>query len=311
MADQPSAAATRSRPPRATTSCSPWRSGYGVDAGRGRLPLSSGPAPPATSNPGHRRGPRRLHPLRPVRPRLRRDPVQRRDRPQRQGRRDPHRASTWTSPMGASSCVACGECVGGLPDRRAHQQADPRHPDRARATELDQVDTRLPVLRRRLRRSPTTWTASSGAIAFAEGRDQPGSTRARLCVKGRYGFDYAAAPPAPHHAADPHRLGLPQGALSADVRGEMNGRRARTAATAGDGRKAARTANGGAGAGQAAWSTTPRCCRTSARPPGRRRWTWWRQAAAPASASDGGPRRARRLRLGQVHPTRRPTCSRS
>ena len=32
-----------------------------------------------------------------------------------------------------------------------------------------------------------------GAIAFAEGRDQPGS-QGRLCVKGRYGWDYAASP---------------------------------------------------------------------------------------------------------------------
>ena len=32
-----------------------------------------------------------------------------------------------------------------------------------------------------------------GAIAFAEGRDQPGS-KSRLCVKGRYGWDYAASP---------------------------------------------------------------------------------------------------------------------
>ena len=32
-----------------------------------------------------------------------------------------------------------------------------------------------------------------GAISFAEGRDQPGS-QSRLCVKGRYGWDYSASP---------------------------------------------------------------------------------------------------------------------
>ena len=32
-----------------------------------------------------------------------------------------------------------------------------------------------------------------GGISFAEGRDQPGN-QGRLCVKGRYGWDYAASP---------------------------------------------------------------------------------------------------------------------
>ena len=50
-----------------------------------------------------------------------------------------------------------------------------------------------------------------GAIAFAEGRDQPGS-QGRLCVKGRYGWDYAASPQRLTVAADPAGRLLPQGA---------------------------------------------------------------------------------------------------
>jgi formate dehydrogenase major subunit len=62
------------------------------------------------------------------------------------------------------------------------------------------------------------------AISFADGREQPGSKR-RLCVKGRYGWDYAQ---------DPQRLtkplirredSYPKGPLSSDVRGEGRGRR--------------------------------------------------------------------------------------
>ena len=62
------------------------------------------------------------------------------------------------------------------------------------------------------------------AIVFAEGRESPGN-QGRLCVKGRYGWDYVA------HA---QRLtkpliridsAYPKGALSSDVRGERNGRK--------------------------------------------------------------------------------------
>jgi formate dehydrogenase major subunit len=62
------------------------------------------------------------------------------------------------------------------------------------------------------------------AIVFAEGRESPGN-HGRLCVKGRYGWDYV------HHA---QRLTVPlirredhypKGAISRDVRGEHDGRR--------------------------------------------------------------------------------------
>ena len=63
-----------------------------------------------------------------------------------------------------------------------------------------------------------------GAIAFAEGRDQPGS-QGRLCVKGRYGWDYAASPQRLTTPLIRREDSYPKGPLSADVRGEEDGGR--------------------------------------------------------------------------------------
>ena len=60
-----------------------------------------------------------------------------------------------------------------------------------------------------------------GAIAYAEGREQPGS-HGRLCVKGRYGWDYAASPQRLTVPLIRREESYPKGALSADVRGDMD-----------------------------------------------------------------------------------------
>jgi formate dehydrogenase major subunit len=62
------------------------------------------------------------------------------------------------------------------------------------------------------------------AIAFAEGRDQPGS-KGRLCVKGRYGWDYAASPQRLTTPLIRRQEAYPKGPLSGDVKGEGRGRR--------------------------------------------------------------------------------------
>ena len=68
-----------------------------------------------------------------------------------------------------------------------------------------------------------------GAIAFAEGRDQPGS-QSRLCVKGRYGWDYAASPQRLTTPLIRREDGLPQGrAVHRRPRRTMNGPRGRDA----------------------------------------------------------------------------------
>ncbi|MCA1248344.1 formate dehydrogenase subunit alpha [Massilia sp. MS-15] len=94
-------------------------------------------------------------------------------------------------PMGASTCVACGECVQAcptgalMPARGAALQI----PDR-------QVDSVCPYCGVGCQ---LTYHVKDNTILFVEGRDGP-ANHGRLCVKGRYGFDYA------HH---PQRLTRP------------------------------------------------------------------------------------------------------
>jgi len=79
----------------------------------------------------------------------------------------------------------------GLPHRRAHQQSDRRGADSARQ-ELDAVHSVCPYCG--VGCALTYYVdRERGAISFAEGRDQPGS-QSRLCVKGRYGWDYTSSP---------------------------------------------------------------------------------------------------------------------
>ena len=93
--------------------------------------------------------------------------------------------------MGASTCVACGECVqacptGALLPAGAAAKAEPDH-------EVDSVCPYCGV------GCQLTFAVRDNTIVRVEGRDGP-ANRGRLCVKGRFGFDYI------HH---PHRLTVP------------------------------------------------------------------------------------------------------
>ncbi|MEV5499814.1 formate dehydrogenase subunit alpha [Nonomuraea fuscirosea] len=127
-------------------------------------------------------------------------------------------------PMGASSCVTCGECVQACPTGALTNKAINDVPIRPRE-ELDAVDTVCPYCG--VGCALTYYVdRERGAIAFAEGRDQPGS-QSRLCVKGRYGWDYAASPQrltVPLIRVD---SSYPKGPLSADVRGDGRNDRGR------------------------------------------------------------------------------------
>ena len=174
-------------------------------------------------------------------------------------------------PMGNSSCVSCGECVAACPTGALTNKPIHDVPIRPR-TELDAVDTVCPYCG--VGCALTYYVdRERQAISFAEGREQPGS-HGRLCVKGRYGWDYAASRAAAHQAADPPRGVLPEG--RAVRRRARRARRRRPGAPPGrPGAPPGEAAAASAAASPAAWSTTPRSCRISARRPGTRRWTWW------------------------------------
>ncbi len=125
-------------------------------------------------------------------------------------------------PMGESSCVTCGECVAACPTGALVNRPIHNVPIRPRE-ELDQVDSVCPycgvgcALTYHVDRE-------RNAIVFAEGREQPGSQK-RLCVKGRYGWDYSSSPQRLTKPLIRIPDSYPKGPLSSDVRGDGNGRR--------------------------------------------------------------------------------------
>src|SRR5215472_17108175 len=129
-----------------------------------------------------------------------------------------HIAFDLRDPMCASSCVSCGECVAACPTGALTNKPIRDIPIRPR-TELDAVDTVCPYCG--VGCALTYYVdREKGAIAYAEGREQPGS-HSRLCVKGRYGWDYAASPQRLTMPLIRREESYPKGPLSADVRGEM------------------------------------------------------------------------------------------
>ncbi|MGH2780275.1 MAG: formate dehydrogenase subunit alpha [Thermoleophilaceae bacterium] len=127
-------------------------------------------------------------------------------------------------PMGESSCVTCGECVAACPTGALVNKPIAGVPIRPRA-ELEPVESVCPYCG--VGCSLTYHVdRERNAIAFAEGRDQPGS-QSRLCVKGRYGWDYSKSPQRLTTPLIRREDSYPKGPLSAEVRGEGNGRRRR------------------------------------------------------------------------------------
>jgi formate dehydrogenase major subunit len=125
-------------------------------------------------------------------------------------------------PMGESSCVTCGECVAACPTGALVNKPIRNVPIRPRS-ELKSVDTVCPYCGVGC---ALTYHVDEerNAISFAEGRDQPGS-QGRLCVKGRYGWDYASSPQRLTTPLIRREDSYPKGPLSGDVRGEGKGRR--------------------------------------------------------------------------------------
>jgi formate dehydrogenase major subunit len=84
-------------------------------------------------------------------------------------------------PMGASTCVACGECVQACPTGALMPARDVGTivPDR-------QVDSVCPYCGVGCQ---LTYHVKGNTIQFVQGKEGPANS-GRLCVKGRYGFDY-------------------------------------------------------------------------------------------------------------------------
>ncbi len=94
-------------------------------------------------------------------------------------------------PMGDSTCVACGECVQACPTGALMPARDAGTivPDK-------QVDSVCPYCGVGCQ---LTYNIKDNEIIYVQGKDGPANS-SRLCVKGRYGFDYV------HHK---HRLTTP------------------------------------------------------------------------------------------------------
>ena len=99
-------------------------------------------------------------------------------------------------PMGESTCVACGECVQACPTGAltAASMVDDAGVDKREAlTEVPSVCPYCGV------GCQIDYRVKDNAIVAVQGRDGP-SNHGRLCVKGRFGFDYVS---------HPHRLTVP------------------------------------------------------------------------------------------------------
>ncbi len=124
-------------------------------------------------------------------------------------------------PMGHSTCVTCGECVaacptGALTNKPITIPLKPR-------SQLTQVDSVCPYCGVGCALTYHVDPAER-VVVFAEGRDQPGN-RSRLCVKGRYGWDYTLSPQRLRVPLIRREGSYPKGPLSDDVRGDHDGTR--------------------------------------------------------------------------------------
>jgi len=99
-------------------------------------------------------------------------------------------------PMGNSTCVACGECVQACPTGALMEASLVDEAGVGRDIALDEVHSVCPYCGVGCQ---ITYQTNANQIIAVQGRDGPANQQ-RLCVKGRFGFDYVR---------HPHRLTKP------------------------------------------------------------------------------------------------------
>src|SRR5262249_39824498 len=113
-----------------------------------------------------------------------------------------------------STCVACGECAalcptGALTNKPLTLPLVPR----TQATAVESVCPYCGV------GCALTYHVKDNHILWAEGRDSPGN-EGRLCIKGRYGWDYTAHEQRLTRPLIRRPEYYPKGPLSREVRGD-------------------------------------------------------------------------------------------
>lgn len=93
-------------------------------------------------------------------------------------------------PMGASTCVACGECVQACPTGALMPSTLVDKDNRRVAYADKQVDSVCPYCGVGCQ---LTYNVKDDKLLYVTGRDGPANEN-RLCVKGRFGFDYVHNP---------------------------------------------------------------------------------------------------------------------
>jgi formate dehydrogenase major subunit len=119
-------------------------------------------------------------------------------------------------PMGESTCVSCGECAASCPTGAlTHKPLSLELVPRSQMKATESVCPYCGV------GCTTTYWTRDNKIVLAEGRESPGS-HGRLCVKGRYGWDYTQHPQRLTTPLIRRPEFYPKGPLSSDVRGEAH-----------------------------------------------------------------------------------------
>ncbi len=103
---------------------------------------------------------------------------------------DAHIVFDFGDDMGQSTCVGCGECVQACPTGALMPKTLLDEAQHLAITPDSHVDSVCPYCGVGCQ---LTFSVKDDAIVAVSGRDGP-ANKSRLCVKGRYGFDYVANP---------------------------------------------------------------------------------------------------------------------